>query len=49
MSVADAEAFLEYRIEAGIQRGLDDVKAGRFFEATPENMGAMKDRIKSST
>ncbi len=46
MSVTDAEELLHFRVETGIQKGLDDVKAGRFFEATPQNIAAMKDRIK---
>ncbi|MCP4071665.1 MAG: type II toxin-antitoxin system prevent-host-death family antitoxin [Hyphomicrobiales bacterium] len=46
MSVTDAEELLHFRVEAGIQKGLDDVKAGRFSEATPQNIAAMKDRIK---
>jgi len=47
MSISDAEELLQFRIEAGIQKGLDDVNAGRYFEATSENMVAMKERIKS--
>lgn len=47
MSIADAEELLQYRVEAGIQKGLDDVAKGHFFEATPKNIVAMKERIKS--
>jgi len=47
MSISDAEELLQFRIEAGIQKGLDDIDAGRYFEASSENMAAMKERIKS--
>ena len=47
MSIEDAEELLQYRIEAGISKGLADVEAGRTFEATPENIASMKARIKS--
>lgn len=47
MSISDAEELLQFRIEAGTQKGLDDVNSGRYFEATPESMATMKERIKS--
>ncbi len=47
MSIQDAEELLEYRIQAGIRKGLEDVEAGRVFEATPQNLAAMKVRIRS--
>ena len=47
MSIQDAEELLEYRIRVGIEKGLADVEAGRTFEATPENITAMKARIRS--
>lgn len=37
ISIQDAEEFFNYKVEAGIQRGLDDVAAGRYEEMTPEN------------
>lgn len=47
MSIQDAEELLEYRLQVGIKRGLDDVETGRTFEATSQNIAAMKARIKS--
>ena len=37
ISIQDAEEFFNYKVEAGIQRGLDDVAAGRYEKMTPEN------------
>ena len=49
MSIQDAEKLLEYRIQNGINRGMEDVKAGRTFEATTENIASMKARIRIRT
>lgn len=40
ISMQDAEEFFNYTVETGIQRGLDDVTAGRYEEMTPENTAA---------
>ncbi len=47
MSIEDAEQLLQYRIEAGIQKGLDDVASGRTFLASDQNIASMKTRIRS--
>ncbi len=47
LSMQDAEEFMRYKIETGLARGLDDVDAGRTFEATPENIKSMNSRIRS--
>lgn len=47
MSIQDAEELLEYRIQAGISKGLQDVRAGRTIEATPQNIVLLKERIKA--
>lgn len=40
ISMQDAEEFMNFKVETGIQRGLEDVKAGRYEEMTPENTAA---------
>lgn len=37
ISMQDAKAFYNFKVETGIQRGLNDVKAGRYEEMTTEN------------
>lgn len=42
ISMREAEKFLQYKIEAGIQRGLDDITAGNYAEMTPDYIREMK-------
>lgn len=48
-SISYTKELLQLRIELGIQKGLDDVDAGRYFEASSKNLAAMKERITSRT
>jgi len=47
MSIQDAETLLAYRTEAGIERGLADMEAGRFSEFTPRYAKEMAARFKA--
>ena len=41
-SIERAKELFDFQVTAGIQKGLDDVKAGRTRELTPEYIAEMK-------
>jgi len=47
LSIQDAQAFFDYKVEQGIERGLADVEAGRYEEMTEENARKRLERFKS--
>jgi prevent-host-death family protein len=47
LSMQDAEELFQYRVEAGIEKGLLDVKQGRASPFTPEYAERLKYRLKS--
>ena len=47
LSIQDAQAFFDFKVEQGIERGLADIEAGRFHEMTPEYVADMKARFKA--
>lgn len=38
-------SVLKNKVEVGIERGIDDVEAGRYNEMTPEYLVGMKERF----
>ena len=47
MSMQDAEELFQYRVEAGIEKGLLDVKQVRVSPFTPEYADQLKQRFKA--
>ncbi len=47
MSMQDAEELFQYRVDAGIEKGLLDVKQGRVSPFTPEYAKQLKQRFKT--
>lgn len=41
MSVKEASRLYDMAVQAGIQRGLNDIEAGRYFEITDETAEAL--------
>ena len=47
MSIEEATELFKLRVEAGIQKGVDDVDAGNFQDLTSDYAETMKARFKS--
>lgn len=49
MSIQQVERLFQGQVEAGIERGLADVAAGRYTEMTPAHLDTMLAKFKSRT
>ena len=47
ISIQEAERLFKDRVDSGIQRGLDDVAAGRYAEMTSEYLETMREKFKA--
>ena len=47
ISIHEAERLYRDRVDAGIQRGMDDIEAGRYEEMTPENTAKRLEQFKA--
>ncbi len=47
LSMQDAEELFQYRVDAGIEKGLLDVKQGRISPFTPEYADQLKQKFKA--
>jgi prevent-host-death family protein len=49
LSMQDAEELFQYRVEAGIEKGLLDVEQGRVSRFTPAYASELKQRFRAQT
>ncbi len=47
ISIQEAERLFQDHVDAGIQRGMDDIKAGRYEEMTPKNTTRRLEQFKA--
>lgn len=47
ISIQEAARLFQDRVDAGIQRGMDDIKAGRYEEMTPQNTARRLEQFKA--
>ncbi len=47
LSIQDAQAFFDFKVEQGIERGLADIEAGRFEVMTEQSARERLERFKA--